>query len=315
MKNILVSIPALNEEKSLAAVIEGIKSISIPRTKIGILVVDDGSTDDTAKIAKDHGVALISHGTNRGLGSAFRSAVRYALSHRVDVMVTIDGDGQFDPADIPRLAQPILENTSDFVTASRFRNSELIPQMPRLKLWGNKRIAWLVNKLAGTQLHDVSCGYRAYSRESLLSLDLIGSYTYTHEVILTLAFRGLRIVEIDVSVRGEREHGRSRLAGSVVKYGLNAGIIILRNFRDYRPLTIFGIPAIFIGAAGILSLCYFAISSIILQEFTPKVLAFVGAFLLLFATLVFVTALLADMFTRIRIQLEELKRQLSEKGE
>jgi glycosyltransferase involved in cell wall biosynthesis len=313
MKNILVSIPALNEGKSLQAVLERIKAVSVPHAKISILVVDDGSTDDTAKIAREHGAVVISHGINRGLGTAFRSAVRYALSHRVDVMVTIDGDGQFDPADIPRLARPILENATDFVTASRFRNSDVIPKMPRIKLWGNRRIAWLVNQLAGTELHDVSCGYRAYSRESLLALDLIGSFTYTHEVILTLAFRGLRIIEVDVVVRGEREHGTSRIAGSVVKYALNSSIIIVRNFRDYRPLVTFGLPAILIGLAGLLSLCYFAVSSIILQEFTPKVLAFVGAFLLLFATLLFVTALLADMFTRIRIQLEELKRQLSEK--
>jgi glycosyltransferase involved in cell wall biosynthesis len=311
MKNILVAVPVLNEAKSLGEVIDGIRSVAVPEALLSIVVIDDGSTDNSEAIARERGVTVISHGTNRGLGTAFRSAVRQALAKRVDVMVTIDGDGQFDPGDIPKLIQPIMSNEADFVTASRFRTDHYVPKMPRIKLWGNQRIAWIVNRLAGTNLHDVSCGYRAYSRESLLSLDLIGGFTYTHETILTLAFRGLRMMEVDVRVRGEREHGASRVAGSILRYALNSSIIILRNFRDYRPLVIFGLPAIFIAALGFLCLVYFGISSLILQEFYPKILAFIGAFMLLFATLLFITALLADMFTRIRIQLEEVKRQLS----
>jgi len=214
-------------------------------------------------------------------------------------------------ADIPSLVQPIMDSSADFVTASRFRSEAFVPKMPRLKLWGNRRIAWLVNRLAGTDLHDVSCGFRAYSREALLSLDLIGGYTYTHEVILTLAFQNMRLAEVDVVVRGEREFGESRVASSLVRYGMNTSLIILRNFRDYKPLMAFGIPALLIGALGLLFLIYFGVSSLVLGEFYPKVLAFVGAFLILFATLLLITAMIADMFTRIRTQLENLRRRLS----
>ncbi|MCX6135480.1 MAG: glycosyltransferase family 2 protein [Ignavibacteriales bacterium] len=310
MKRILVAIPVLNEAESLGAILDRVRSIKIRGARLSVLVVDDGSTDGSATIAKGHGAALISHGANRGLGAAFRSAVRYALASGVDVMATIDGDGQFDPNDLPKLINPILEDQSDFVTASRFRTLEYVPVMPKIKFWGNRRIAQIVNRLAGTALHDVSCGFRAYSRESLLALDLIGDFTYTHEVILTLAFRGIRMMEVDVKVRGSREHGESRVAGSIVRYALLSSLILLRNFRDYRPLAIFGIPAIVVAATGILCLFYFSISSIILQEFYPKVLAFIGAFMLLFATILSITALLADMFTRIRMQLEETKRNL-----
>lgn len=310
MKKIVVAIPVLNEAKSLGAVIDGIKAVPMPNVKLIITVVDDGSTDESVEIAKEHGAKVLSHGANRGLGQAFRTAVRMAIAAKADIMVTIDGDGQFDPADLPMLVEPIIAERADFVTASRFRSLELIPKMPGIKLWGNRRIAQIVNKLAGTNLHDVSCGYRAYSRESLMVLDLIGDFTYTHEVILTLAFRGMRMQEVDVRVRGEREFGQSRVAGSILRYGLNSSIILLRNFRDYRPLVTFGAPGIAIALLGILCLLYFGINSLVLGEFYPKILAFVGAFMLLFSTILFITALLADMFTRIRVQLEETRRHL-----
>jgi glycosyltransferase involved in cell wall biosynthesis len=309
--NILVAIPVLNEAESLESVMKGIKGVKITGAKISTVVIDDGSVDESSAIAKQAGASVISHGRNRGLGASFRSAVRYATDRNADILVTIDGDGQFNPADIPSLVQPIMDSSADFVTASRFRSEAFVPKMPRLKLWGNRRIAWLVNRLAGTDLHDVSCGFRAYSREALLSLDLIGGYTYTHEVILTLAFQNMRLAEVDVVVRGEREFGESRVASSLVRYGMNTSLIILRNFRDYKPLMAFGIPALLIGALGLLFLIYFGISSLVLGEFYPKVLAFVGAFLILFATLLLITAMIADMFTRIRTQLENLRRRLS----
>lgn len=311
MTNILVAIPVLNEAESLESVMKGIKGVKITGAKISTVVIDDGSVDESSAIAKQAGASVISHGRNRGLGASFRSAVRYATDRNADILVTIDGDGQFNPADIPSLVQPIMDSSADFVTASRFRSEAFVPKMPRLKLWGNRRIAWLVNRLAGTDLHDVSCGFRAYSREALLSLDLIGGYTYTHEVILTLAFQNMRLAEVDVVVRGEREFGESRVASSLVRYGMNTSLIILRNFRDYKPLMAFGIPALLIGALGLLFLIYFGVSSLVLGEFYPKVLAFVGAFLILFATLLLITAMIADMFTRIRTQLENLRRRLS----
>lgn len=311
MTKVIVAIPVLNEAESLGAVLDGIKRVKIPGAKISVVVIDDGSTDESAAIAKRSGAVVVSHGSNRGLGASFRSAVRFAAELNVDILVTMDGDGQFNPKDIPSLVEPIMKGSADFVTASRFRNDAFVPKMPGMKLWGNRKVAWLVNRLAGTDLHDVSCGFRAYSREALLSLDLIGGYTYTHEVILTLAFQNMRLAEVDVVVRGEREFGKSRVASSIVRYAINTSLIILRNFRDFKPLLAFGVPALSIGALGLLCLIYFGVSSLVLGEFYPKVLAFVGAFLVLFASLLLITAMIADMFTRIRTQLENLRRRVS----
>lgn len=311
MTKVIVAIPVLNEAESLGAVLDGIKRVKISRAKLSVVVVDDGSTDQSVAIAKKAGVSIVSHGRNRGLGASFRSAVRFAVECNADILVTMDGDGQFNPKDIPLLVEPVMNDTADFVTASRFRNDAFVPKMPKMKLWGNKKVAWLVNRLVGTDLHDVSCGFRSYSREALLSLDLIGGYTYTHEVILTLAFQNMRLAEVDVIVRGEREFGKSRVASSILRYAANTSLIILRNFRDFKPLIAFGVPALMIGALGLVCLVYFGVSSLILGEFYPKVLAFVGAFFVLFASLLLITAMIADMFTRIRTQLENLRRRVS----
>lgn len=313
MKRILVSIPVFNEEKTLGSIIEKIRRIQFQNTEFSILIVDDGSRDRSATIAEEHGAVLIKHNINRGLGYAFRTAVKYATDNLYDIMVTIDGDGQFDPTDIMKLIDPILKDESDFVTASRFRNKDFSPIMPILKRWGNHQVTRLINRITKLNLHDVSCGFRAYSLDALLSLDLIGDFTYTHETILVMAFRGLRIKEVDVLVNGERQFGKSKVASSIFKYAFNALLIIIKYLRDYKPFNFFGVTSLSFLILGLLCLVYFTGSSIILDEFYPKFMAFIGAFFIIWAGILFIVALIADMFTRIRIQIDEIRKQISKK--
>lgn len=311
MKKILVSIPVYNEEKTLGTLIEKINQLKFADVEISILVIDDGSKDNSALIAEEYGVYLIKNGINRGLGYSFREGVKFAGEKKYDILVTIDGDGQFDPADIGKLILPILNDESDFVTASRFRNKDFLPKMPALKKWGNSKVANLVNSISKLNLHDVSCGFRAYSKTAIYNLDLIGDYTYTHETILVLAFRGLRIKEVDVLVKGERQFGKSRVARSVFKYAFNALLIIIRYLRDYKPFKFFGMASFVFLILGIFCLSVFAIFSLIKDEFYFKSFAFVGAFLIVWAGLLFIVALIADMFTRIRNQLDEIRKQIN----
>ncbi len=311
MKKVLVSIPVYNEEKTLGSIIEKIRAMKFQDVEFSILVVDDGSKDRSASIAEEHGVFLIRNITNSGLGFSFRAGVKFAGENNFDIMVTIDGDGQFDPADIVKLIGPILKNEADFVTASRFSNKDFFPKMPALKRWGNFRVAKLVNRITKLNLHDVSCGFRAYSHVALISLDLIGDYTYTHETILVLAFRGFRIQEVDVLVRGEREFGKSKVARNVFKYAFNALLIIIRCLRDYKPFKFFGAASFTFLILGLLCLTTFVIFSIFKNEFYFKSLAFIGAFFIIWSGLLFIVALIADMFTRIRNQLDEIRKQIS----
>ena len=138
---LMVGIPALNEDVMTANVIQHVPTSITGVDEICTLVIDDGSHDRTALLALDAGASFIWHSANLGLGAAFRSIVNEALRSGADVLITIDGDGQFNPEDIPTLVRPILEGQAEVCTASRFADPTLIPEMPWAKKWGNFRVA------------------------------------------------------------------------------------------------------------------------------------------------------------------------------
>ena len=143
-REILIIIPAYNEESTIADVIKRIPS-EVSGYITNILVVDDGSTDKTAKKAKEAGATVCSHSKNMGLGIAFGTGMSYAIKFQPAVIVNIDADGQFDSADIPKLVKPIIDNEADFVTGSRFLNTKKILGMPKIRFFGNKIITKLIN--------------------------------------------------------------------------------------------------------------------------------------------------------------------------
>ncbi len=305
---LVVIIPALNEEKTIADVIKNIPRNIEGINKIEIVVVDDGSTDNTAKVAMEAGAEVVSHGVNRGVGVAFKTGLKMALEKKADIMVQIDGDGQFDPGDIPRLIKPIIDGIADFVSASRFKNPEYTPpDISAVKKWGNKRVAWLVSRIAGQKFYDVSCGFRAYSKEALLRITPIAEFTYTQEVFLELAFKKLRIEEIPVKVRGQREHGKSRIASNIPIYAYQISKIILRSFRDYKPFTFFGLIGLVFFLSGLPLEAVPVITKIYTGSFTPyKIYGAAGITMQIIGILLFIVAVLADINTRHRILLDEI---------
>jgi len=280
---------------------------SIPGYVDNVIVVDDGSTDRTSEVASEKGAIVVKHYMNRGVGIAFRTGVIKALGMDTDIMVNLDADGQFNPQDISTLIRPIIDGQVDFVTASRFMDREKTPKMPMAKYWGNVGVARLISFLMNRKFHDVSCGFRAYSREALLRMNLFGKFTYTHETFLDLAFKGLRLKEIPISVKGVRQYGESRVANNLVRYGYESLKIIFRAFRDYKPFKFFGF------IASVMTLMGFAAEGVLLWHyvrtgsFSPyKVLGFVGAFLIGIGILIFITGFLADMLYRMRVNQEEI---------
>lgn len=230
--------PALNEGKTIQAVINNLPTELDGIDDIEVLVIDDGSDDHTAELAKELNATVLSHHQNLGLGIAFQTAVNYMLNTDADILVSIDADGQFNSANIPDLIRPILAAKAEMVTGNRFLNGKP-KNMPRVKYWGNKLISRILNFLLKSNFQDVSCGFRAYSRESLCQLNLFGTYSYTHEVILNLAFKNLPISEVGVEVTYFPER-KSRIASSISKYAYNMGKIVLRTMLDYKPLYFFG---------------------------------------------------------------------------
>jgi len=311
---LLVSIPALNEERTVGEVVRGVPRRIPGVAHLEVLVIDDGSADRTSERAVEAGARVIRHPSSRGVGAAFHSALAYGIDQGADLIVSIDADGQFDPADIPALVEPVISGEADFTTASRFIDPSLVPDMPWIKRWGNRVVSRLISRLAGQTFHDVSCGMRCYSRKAALQLHLLARFTYTQEVVLNLAFKQLRIVEVPIRVRGEREFGESRVAGNLWRYGARIAQIIFRSYRDYHPLRFFGgiALALMVPAAGLSGfLIWHYLES---GQFSPhKWAGFSALGLAGLALLMLHMGVIGDMLTRHRVYLEELlSRQRSE---
>jgi glycosyltransferase involved in cell wall biosynthesis len=305
-RRLLVAIPCLNEAQTVADVIGRVPRSIEGVEHVDVLVVDDGSTDETAEIARANGVVVVSHSMNRGVGRAFQSAVDYAIEHGYDMMVNIDGDGQFDPSDIPRLAAPLCSGRADMSTASRFLDPSLTPEMPKVKLVGNRMMSWLISRLVRLRFYDVSCGFRCYTREALLRINIQGAFTYTQETFLDFSVKKMRIVEIPLQVRYFDDR-RSRVASSTFRYALNSGKIILRGYRDYYPLRFFwSIAAGFAIPGLVLALLFFG-HFLQTGMFTGFLFAgLLSGFLLLLAALFMLIGVVADMLDRIRSNQEKI---------
>lgn len=308
---LVVVMPALNESATIQSVIEAIPRDIPGIGDVRVVVVDDGSRDETASLARAAGAEVVGHTRNRGVGAAFQTGVEAALERRADVMVNMDADGQFEPADIAKLVAPIVAGDADFVTASRFAKKEFHPEMSASKFWGNQGMSWLISVLTGRKFHDVSCGFRAYSRETLLRLNLHGQFTYTQESFLDLTYKGLSILEVPVQVRGTREHGESRVASSLLRYAVATSKIIFRSFCDYRPILVFGSIALFLLALALVLGVFLLTHWLQTGQFTPhKWAGFTAGFLSAMGFLVGVSGLVADMLGRMRMNQERILYQM-----
>lgn len=297
---LVVNIPAFNEEEKLADTIK-----SVPRQLDGIdevfiQVVDDGSQDKTAQIARESGADFIhSHRANRGIGITFRTAVEKALRNGADIMVNIDADGQFDCADIQKLVRPILNGEADMVSADRF-SEKTAQDIPWVKSFLNRIAAWVIGRFMNTKIYDLTCGFRAYSREALLRLNLPGDFTYTQEVIIDLLGKNLKIKWIPVNVKYFSAR-KSRVVRSVYRYVNNSFKIILKAIRDVRPMKFFGIPGVFMILASLVTFGVFFflyIQELKISQYRNYLLLAITLFLVGLQFLVF--ALIADMIKTSR---------------
>jgi glycosyltransferase involved in cell wall biosynthesis len=302
---LIIYLPAYNEEEKIQVVIKRLPRSLENIDQIQYLVIDDGSEDRTRELALEAGAEVISHEQNRGVGGAFHTAVNYALENGADILVGIDADGQFDPGEIPMLIVPILNDQADMVMGSRFSTGRP-KNMPKAKYWGNKQVAKILNYVGNEKYEDVSCGFRAYSRDALLRFNLFGVFTFTHETIIALLYQGQRVLEMPVSVQYFSDR-ISRVAGSILSYAFQTSKIIFRVLLDYRPMRVFG------GFGSILILIgtgfiFFMLGQYFINgSFTPyKAFGFIGLGFFVFGLLVILLALIADMINRLRINQDRL---------
>lgn len=316
MKLVIVSI-CKDEGETIGQVLDGIPKKIEGINKIESWVIDDGSTDDTPQIAKKHGASVLCDGDNKRLAFRFREALNLALSRDADVLVNIDGDMQFNPADIPLLVKPIINDTADFVAADRFTNqgngkSHRPHNMPLAKYWGNKLGARIVSKMSRHDFNDVTCGFRAYGRKAILALNINSEYTYTQESFQVLAMKRLRIKTIPVEVKYFQGR-KSRVVTSVLGFIGTSAVNILRSYRDFAPLRFFGWLGFLPFVIGFVCTSIFIGHWLMTGSFSPlKFLGFSGIYFLTLAIIFWALGLVADMLSRMLNNQEKILENIKE---
>jgi glycosyltransferase involved in cell wall biosynthesis len=233
----LALIPAFNEEASIGDVIRRTLAQGLD-----VLVLDDGSTDATAQVARAAGAEVFSSRRNRGLGPTIRRGYQEALARGAEVVVQLDADGQYDPDEIPKLLAPIASREADMVLGARLRNVHY--RMPPTKRFGNHAFTWVLRSITGAPIQDGQTGFRAIHRDVLLRCLPINRFSYTQEMIIRAAKEGFRIASVDVQFYPRKE-GESRLFASPLQFAWRAWWIIIRTWRDYHPLKFFVVPGLF----------------------------------------------------------------------
>jgi len=233
---IVVTIPVYNEEKTIGSVINDIKKVMDEhKYDYKILVVDDGSKDQTKEIAKQKGAIVFSHPINYGLAETFRTEMKKVLQLNPDIIVHTDADGQYLASDIPKLVKPILEKRADLVLGSRFKGK--IESMSMIKRTGNKAFSKVISNITGKKISDAQTGFRAFTKE-IASLNIKSNHTYTQEQVIRTIREKFKVIEVPVYFAKRKD--KSRLIKSPFEYATKAWINILRIYRDYEPLKFFG---------------------------------------------------------------------------
>lgn len=257
MPKLIIQIPCYNEAESLPVTLS-----EIPRKVSGFddvewLVVDDGSTDKTIEVARAHGVDhVVSFPVNRGLAKAFVAGIEEACKLGADVIVNTDADNQYRSSGIQKLVEPILNNEADMVIGAR--PIEATQEFSWLKKKLQKFGSWVVRKLSNTDVADAPSGFRAFSRETALRLNVFSPYTYTLETIIQAGLSGLRIKSVPVETNAQLRE--SRLVKSVSSYVRKSIIAMIGIFIIHRPVKTFaylGMVPFFFGSMLVLRWVFF----------------------------------------------------------
>ena len=302
---LIIQIPCYNEATTLPSVLADLPQ-SLPGVgRIEVLVVDDGSNDETVTVAQHHGVQhIVSHGFNRGLAAAFQTGIDSALQLGADIIVNVDGDNQFPGDRIGDLIAPILLGEADLVVGDR--QPHLLEDYSLEKRFLQWVGSWIVRLASGTQVPDATCGFRALSREAALRQMILTRFSYTLESIIQAGKKGLRVTHLPFTVKpAQRE---SRLIKSNWNFVLRQAATILRIYMLYEPLRTFLFLATPSLLAGLFLAARFFYLFLTSQTGAGRHLqsVFIGGTFFIVGFLIVVVGVLAEISATQRILLEEL---------
>ncbi len=233
---LIIQIPCLNEEETLPKTLAELPKSIEGVDEIETLIIDDGSTDRTVEVARELGVNhIVRHTNNKGLAEAFMTGIDACLKLNADIIVNTDGDNQYRGEDIARLIQPILEGKADMVVGDRQVNG--IPHFSFVKKKLQTLGSWVVQHVSDTKIPDTTSGFRAFSREAALRMNVVSRFTYTLETIIQAGKNNVAITHVPVGTNPKLRD--SRLFRSIPKYLKQSAATIFRIYTMYEPLKTF----------------------------------------------------------------------------
>jgi glycosyltransferase involved in cell wall biosynthesis len=317
---LIIQIPCLNEAGTLAATLDALPRRIDGIDQIELLVIDDGSTDGTADVARRWGVHhIVRHRRNRGLAAAFRSGIEKALAEGADLIVNTDADGQYAGEDVSKLVAPVVEGKADVVVGDRgvAANAHFSPVKRVLQRAGST----VVQRLAGTDVPDAVSGFRAISREAAQRINITSEFSYTTDMLIQAGYKRLAI--LSVPVRTNPTTRPSRLFKSIPRFIANTGITMARAYTTYNPLRAFVGTGMVIALVGLLPILRFLWFWSVGQGDGHVQSLVLGGSLLVLGVLVAIMGMLADLIganrkmiettlthvRRIEAELSELREQ------
>jgi glycosyltransferase involved in cell wall biosynthesis len=307
---LIVQIPCYNEEETLPQTVADIPREIEGVDVVEVMIIDDGSSDRTIEVAKEIGVDhIVRHIANRGLARTFRTGLDAAVRLGADVIVNTDGDNQYSGADIPKLVAPILAGEAQIVVGDR--QTDTIEHFSGFKKFLQRFGSGVVRRLSETDVTDTVSGFRAFSRDAALQLNIVSPFSYTIETVIQAGKKGIAISSVPIGTNAKTRE--SRLFKSVPDFVKNSGATIVRVYAMYQPLRVFffiSITLVLIGLLPVMRFLYFYLQgdgSGRIQSLT------LGGVLLITGCLAGMIGLVADLisFNRqlIEITLEKVRRQ------
>ena len=303
MSKLIIQIPCLNESATLPETLNDLPK-NIPGIDIiEILVIDDGSTDNTASVAREHGVHhVIRFKRNRGLAAAFAAGLDACLKHGADFIVNTDADNQYSGADVAKLLEPLVGGHADVTIGDR--NISSLKHLPIIRRILQRLGSWVVRQVSSTNVPDSTSGFRAYTREAALSMTFVSEFSYTLESIIQTGKKRLAIAHVLIDTNPKTRE--SRLFKSVASYVKKSAATIIRVYAMYEPLKIFTyIGIIFFGAGFAISLrfLYFYLNNAGQGHLQSLILS---AVLMIVGFQVLLIGLVADVISGNRKLIEDL---------
>ena len=253
MTKLIIQIPCYNEENNLLTTLNDLPKQINGIDIIEVIVINDGSTDKSALIAEKWGAKVVNIYPNKGLANAFRAGINECLNLKADIIVNTDADNQYNAAYIPDLIKPIMDKNADIVVGARDIFS--IKEFSLIKKFLQKLGSAFIRCFSQTNVKDAPSGFRAFSKDAALKLNIFDNYTYTMETLMQASAKGLKVVSVPIKVN--KHLRKSKLVKSILDYVIKSTKTTIRMFIVYRPFRFFAALSAIIGFIGLVLIIRF----------------------------------------------------------